>query len=339
MAKVRNYPSIDYHLLTSTVVVKNPSDFVGDVLGASEKTTKGILSSTVGKVLVIDEAYGLYSSSTGQSADIYKTAVIDTIVAEVQSVPGDDRCVLLLGYKEQMENMLHNANPGLERRFPITEAFHFEDFTIVELMQVLDLKLKQQGFSASKDALGCVTEMLKRAQNKPQFGNAGEVDILLNKAKQSHQQRCLKEGLKYNNQLEAKDFDADFGEPGVSIEEMFKDSVGQEELVRRLENMKMAVLNMRARELDPRSVIPWNYVFCGPPGQYHLTLYFKFTHKDQVLGKQPQREKWGRFIAISGFLQPKKFLKNQQVILWGNTWAILETRQKSCWRVHLEKSS
>lgn len=46
----------------------------------------------------------LYSKQGG-TADPYKTAVIDTIVAEVQSVPGEDRCVLLLGYKEQMEEM------------------------------------------------------------------------------------------------------------------------------------------------------------------------------------------------------------------------------------------
>lgn len=39
------------------------------------------------------------------TTDPYKTAVIDTIVAEVQNVPGDDRCVLMLGYKEQMEEM------------------------------------------------------------------------------------------------------------------------------------------------------------------------------------------------------------------------------------------
>lgn len=37
------------------VVVKNPADFVGAHLGQSEKQTKAILSSTVGKVLVIDE--------------------------------------------------------------------------------------------------------------------------------------------------------------------------------------------------------------------------------------------------------------------------------------------
>ena len=49
----------------------------------------------------------LYASSgaPGGTADPYKTAVIDTIVAEVQSVPGEDRCVLILGYKDQMEEM------------------------------------------------------------------------------------------------------------------------------------------------------------------------------------------------------------------------------------------
>lgn len=44
-------------------------------------------------------------SGNNAAADPYKTAVIDTIVAEVQSVPGEDRCVLLLGYKLQMEEM------------------------------------------------------------------------------------------------------------------------------------------------------------------------------------------------------------------------------------------
>jgi len=41
------------------VVVKNPSDFTGSVLGESEKLTKGILNNAVGKVLVIDEVCAL----------------------------------------------------------------------------------------------------------------------------------------------------------------------------------------------------------------------------------------------------------------------------------------
>jgi SpoVK/Ycf46/Vps4 family AAA+-type ATPase len=63
------------------VIVKNPQDFVGKVLGESEDKTKTILDNAKGCVLVIDEAYGLNSSK--KSNDPYKVAVIDTIVAEV----------------------------------------------------------------------------------------------------------------------------------------------------------------------------------------------------------------------------------------------------------------
>ena len=100
------------------MIVKNPADFVGNVLGQSERNTKAILATTVGKVLIIDEAYMLYSRTegSGNQSDPFKTAVIDTIVAEVQSVPGEDRCVLLLGYKDEIVNMFQNVNPGLSRR-------------------------------------------------------------------------------------------------------------------------------------------------------------------------------------------------------------------------------
>ena len=40
-----------------SVVLKNPSDFVGSVLGESGRNTKAILAATVGKVLVIDEVF------------------------------------------------------------------------------------------------------------------------------------------------------------------------------------------------------------------------------------------------------------------------------------------
>ena len=49
---------------------------------------------------------------------------MDTIVAKVQGVPGDDRCVLLLGYAEQMETMMREGNPGLARRFQLSEVRH-----------------------------------------------------------------------------------------------------------------------------------------------------------------------------------------------------------------------
>ena len=88
--------------------MRNPSDFVGSHLGASEQATRSILEAAEGSVLVIDEAYALspsFGSSAGTSGnrDPYKVAVIDTIVEQVQGYPGEDRAVLLLGYRKEME--------------------------------------------------------------------------------------------------------------------------------------------------------------------------------------------------------------------------------------------
>ena len=256
------------------MVVKNPSDFVGNVLGASESTTRGILASTVGKVLVIDEAYMLYggSSSTGGSStsDPYKTAVIDTIVAEVQSVPGDDRCVLLLGYKDQMERMFQSVNPGLSRRFPMDSAFHFEDYTDDDLQRILDLKLNQVGFGATREAKNVVRECLRRARNRPHFGNAGEVDILLDKEKIRHQQRLSSRQTKSIDTLEALDFDPDFDRAeraSTNCRKLFDGVVGCEDLILQLEGYQRTVANMKRLGMDPREQIPFNFLFRGPPGE------------------------------------------------------------------------
>lgn len=185
-----------------TVVIKNPADFIGSVLGQSESNTKNILSTTIGKVLIIDEAYMLYSGNggVGNQSDMYKTAVIDTIVAEVQSTPGEDRCVLLLGYEEEMRTMFQNVNPGLSRRslfplmlivrcrfaqrltkvfrFAIESAFRFEDFNDDELLEILELKMKHQDLDATPKAKSVAIEVLSRGRNRPNFGNAGEVRLI-----------------------------------------------------------------------------------------------------------------------------------------------------------------
>ena len=68
---------------------------------------------------VIDEAYGLAPL----------TNVIDTLVALVQARPGDDRCVVMLGYEDQMREMMRSSNPGFARRFNIAEAIMFDDMS------------------------------------------------------------------------------------------------------------------------------------------------------------------------------------------------------------------
>lgn len=250
--------------------MKNPADFVGNVLGGSESQTKGILAATVGKVLIIDEAYMLATGAGGSAvSDPFKTAVIDTIVAEVQSTPGEDRCVLLLGYKDQMEEMFQNVNPGLSRRFPISSGFFFEDFTDEELRRILELKLKKQGFRATDQAKGVAMDVLRRARNKPHFGNAGEVDILLDKAKSIHQRRISSGTSKQRDILEPVDFDEDFDRgqrASTNVRLLFKDTIGCEDIISQLEGYQNAAANMTALGMDPREEIPFSFLFRGPPG-------------------------------------------------------------------------
>jgi hypothetical protein len=77
----------DLGLLTKgDVLVKNPSDFLGTVLGESEQKTVAILEEARGCVLVIDEAYGLHSKD---SKDPYK---VDRRSGNLQLHISDQTC-------------------------------------------------------------------------------------------------------------------------------------------------------------------------------------------------------------------------------------------------------
>jgi hypothetical protein len=198
--------------------------------------------------------------------------VIDTIVAEVQSTPGEDRCVLLLGYRDQMEEMLKNSNPGLSRRFPLDSAFQFDDFSDSELLKILDLKLEKQGLSATDEAKKIALELLSRARDRPNFGNAGEVENLIARAKDREQIRHLShESVRKGSDVVflPQDFDENFDRAATSatsFQRLFADVVGCEKPIRKLEGYQKIATTMKARNKDPRDYIPFNFIFKGPPG-------------------------------------------------------------------------
>lgn len=259
-------------LSSSEVMIRTPADFIGIYWGHSEEKTKDILDASKGKVLIIDEAYML-GSGHRDKPDPFRMAVVDTIVGEIQSSDNKDRCVLLLGYRREMEEMFRKTNPGLARRFPLSSAFEFEDYTKEELCEILELKLAEQGLEVTDKAKEVAMDIIERARNCMVFSNAGEVDILLARAKERQHRRLMCAGhsdAKSMRTLEACDIDEDFeriDRTATDVKELFRSMVGCEALVARLENWQKIVKNSKALDYgNPRDFIPFNFLFRGPPG-------------------------------------------------------------------------
>lgn len=251
------------------VIFKNPSDFIGSVLGESEKKTNAIPDKSIGCVLVIDEAYGL-DPSPGEGfikdACPFKTAVIDTIVARVQGIPGDDRCVLLLGYKEEMDGFIRRANPGLQRRFQAENAFIFEDYEDEELLSILLRRVKENGRDIQFDvAKTAIRKVIGKERLMPNFGNASAVNSLLSKAicRSEERLKSLPAAERaIRTELVLEDF---YAESDVS-KSLFDGIIGCDAIQQKLDEYRQVVIAARAHGHDPLESLELNFQFCGPPG-------------------------------------------------------------------------
>ncbi|SPR01593.1 unnamed protein product (mitochondrion) [Plasmodiophora brassicae] len=157
------------------VVFKTASDFVGSVVGESQKKANNIIENARGKVLVIDEAYNLADG-------LYGNQVLDVIVEKVQGTESDDIAVLLLGYEKNMSEMIRKANPGLARRFAFDYAFRFEDYDDSQLLTIFNSKCHKQDINVTFDVSKKAIRVLSMQRSQANFGNAGAVDNLLKAA-------------------------------------------------------------------------------------------------------------------------------------------------------------
>ncbi|KAG2452041.1 hypothetical protein HYH02_003079 [Chlamydomonas schloesseri] len=252
------------------VEVRVPADFVGDVLGASEQKTEAILEATKGCVLVIDEAYGLYPGEGVR--DPFREAVVDTIVARVQGVPGDDRCVLLLGYEDQMREMLRKANPGLARRFQLDAAWRFEDYGPEDLLAITREAAKKKGWALDEPCLLAAVEALEAQRRKPNFGNAGAVNNLLSAAVLRMEARLRK--LTPAQRAAAAPVPEDFLPPrqGGDPKAIFDDLIGCKEVLAKLREWQATITACQAMGRDPLASFELNFRFVGSPGTGKTTV-------------------------------------------------------------------
>ncbi|OCL11002.1 P-loop containing nucleoside triphosphate hydrolase protein [Glonium stellatum] len=275
VAKLYGRILADLGLLSSgEVVVKTPADFIGACLGKSEANTRAILNATVGKVLIIDEAYMLNSGDHENQNDSFRAAVVDTLVAEVQGAVGEDRCILLLGYKDKIMDMFRNMNPGLSRRFSSDDPFQFEDFDLSQLKKILHFKIKKQGLGTTPEALPVAYSVLDKCRMRPNYCNAAEVASLLSQAKFNYQTRQrMKPAAErmYDGILEPADFDPDFSCPKESCRSILEGHV-RNDVIDAVERCIKRTVNPRPHQTNRREQIRTRLIFKGPPGTGKATV-------------------------------------------------------------------
>ncbi|KAI1169718.1 P-loop containing nucleoside triphosphate hydrolase protein [Nemania sp. FL0916] len=264
------------------VIFKTAADFIGDCLGKSETQTRKILNASLGKVLIIDEAYMLDPGSSYGDHDKFKTGVLDTIVSMVQGQPFEDRCIIFVGYETKISTMFRNANPGLSRRFPCDKPFRFSNFTIDQMAAILRSKLKNQDLDCSDSAMIAACELFKKG-TRGTHTNAGVVDKTLEAAKMNYSKRISKAPFDPENpnpKLEAADFNLDLiNTTRANYCEQMRGRIDGA-IIHQLEGYQKR--HWKAKELginsDDLQLVPTRFVFYGPPGTGKTTTAHAMAH-------------------------------------------------------------
>lgn len=152
------------------------SGLVAGYVGQTATKVTEVVSSALGGILFIDEAYAL--ARKGMDNDFGKEA-IDTLVKLMED-HRDDLVVIVAGYTEEMHDFL-TSNPGLISRF--NKYIDFPDYTINELMDILAMNANKQGYILTREAVSGVRIYLERMTiaERMDFGNARGMRNVLEK--------------------------------------------------------------------------------------------------------------------------------------------------------------
>jgi len=165
---------------------------VSGYVGQTAIKTERVCNSAMGGVLFIDEAYTLVQNNN----DSFGKEAVDTLMKTMEDKK-DDFCVIFAGYNKEMETFL-NSNPGLKRR--IGARIDFQDFKPKELNKIFELNERKLNLKITENLKKSIKQILENIyiRRDKNFGNAGEVEKLLQGLIEKQVVRCNEEGLDIN---------------------------------------------------------------------------------------------------------------------------------------------
>lgn len=244
------------------------SDMVGQYVGQTAKLTTELITSAIGGVLFIDEAYALCRDKY----DIFGLEAIDALVKGIED-HRDNLVVILAGYSDEMEEFL-KTNPGLKSRFP--NVIDFEDYTPDEMYEIAKITARSKGYRISEECRAPMLDVFERKQikGKNDSGNGRLARNLIEAAILNQSQRIAKDNTQDLELLTVQDFEL-HQKKLFNLEEELASIIGLEsvkDFVRTQYNVILAREKRKKAQLNVDTTQSLNMIFSGNPGTGKTTM-------------------------------------------------------------------
>jgi hypothetical protein len=143
------------------LVETDRSGLVAGYVGQTALKTADVVTSAIGGVLFIDEAYALATDDFGNEA-------IDTLVKAMED-HREELVLIVAGYTDKMTEFI-SSNPGLESRF--RKTIFFADYSDDELIAIFQQICHDADFEPTGACTDRLKLLLKAVARDRNFGNA-----------------------------------------------------------------------------------------------------------------------------------------------------------------------
>ncbi len=196
------------------------STLVGSYIGHTAEKTKAVIDKVrkEGGTLFIDEAYELYKNSEKDFGE----EAITTLLKDMEDHRGE-YSVIIAGYKDKIEYMMENANPGFKSRFQY--HINIPDYSDDELISAADKMLEKDNCYLSDKAKKALYLAIARERVGDAFANIRTVRNLISSARERMDER-ISEIKEKGMEVKLEDYyiltEKDFG---IDVAEESKDEL------------------------------------------------------------------------------------------------------------------
>merc|ERR1719409_854934 len=158
------------------LVVATRDDLVGQYVGHTAPKTKEVIKQALGGVLLVDEAYYLYSAANDRD---YGQESIEILLTFMEN-NREDLVVVLAGYKDRMDKFF-SFIPGMSSR--IGNHIDFPNYEVDELFEISKVMSRDLDYEMTDEACDVFKKYIERRMAMPFFSNARTVRNAMDRAR------------------------------------------------------------------------------------------------------------------------------------------------------------